>query len=403
MEYSKEDDAKFKCEELEYMFTYNKNDILLGKKRLKDNKKFYRVKCKYCKKEIDIRGDYAIKNCPKCCQSYENSFAYHIEIELGENIDKYWDWEKNDKLGLNPYTISKKTDMFKIWIKCNKKGYHGSFETTCYSFVVGHRCPYCTNKSLNYFDSLGFLYHDVSKMIVEDRRNNLIWEDVYKLSPHAKKSFFTKCINCKNESCKKSSLDSITRRTVKGCDKCSDKVSVCEKFIINVLKCVNINFITQYSPEWADKKKYDFYIPSLNMLIETHGRQHYEEAMKWHPLNYQRENDEYKKQLALENGIKSYIVIDCRKNSLEWLRENTIKELKNIFDLNNINWEEIYIKSLRNNLLESCKLWNKGYNTYDISQKLDVSQATINRYLKKGKELGICDYTKNESYKRKRR
>lgn len=33
MKYSKEDDDKFKCEILEYMFTYEKNDILLSRKR----------------------------------------------------------------------------------------------------------------------------------------------------------------------------------------------------------------------------------------------------------------------------------------------------------------------------------------------------------------------------------
>ena len=402
MKYSKEDDDKFRCEILEYMFTYEKNDILLSRKRNK-NKGFYRVRCKYCKREMDIRSDHKIKICPKCCQCYENSFAYHIEVELEEDINKYWDWEKNNELGLNPYYISKKTDMFKIWIKCDKKNYHKSYETTCWCFTSNNRCPYCINKKLNYFDSVGFLYHQLSKSIVEDKRNNLTWEDMYKLTPHTGKKFFTKCTNCQSESDKKISLDALSRRITNGCEKCSDRVSTCEKFIINILKYLGVDFIVQYSPKWANNKKYDFYIPSMNIVIETHGRQHYENAMKWCSLEYQKENDKYKKELALKNGIEKYIVIDCSHSSLSWLKDNTIEQLKDIFDLNNIDWNDIYIKSLRNNVAESCRLWNKGYNTYDIAKILNIAQATVWRYLEKGKEFNLCDYNIEESFKRKRR
>ena len=36
---------------------------------------------------------------------YEESFAYHIEVELGIDLDDIWNWEKNNELGINPYRI----------------------------------------------------------------------------------------------------------------------------------------------------------------------------------------------------------------------------------------------------------------------------------------------------------
>ena len=42
--------------------------------------------------------------CNYCCNSYENSFAYYIQVELGESLNKYWNWEKNT---VNPYLINK--------------------------------------------------------------------------------------------------------------------------------------------------------------------------------------------------------------------------------------------------------------------------------------------------------
>ena len=87
-----------------YIGSYKYKEITIDGKKSKSH---IRVKCPYCEEEYDIRLDH-FKNgskCPNCCHSYENSFAYHIEIELNENLDKYW----SDKNILNPYHIYKHT------------------------------------------------------------------------------------------------------------------------------------------------------------------------------------------------------------------------------------------------------------------------------------------------------
>ena len=65
-----------------------------------------KVKHLYCNKIYKIRLDSWNTNhrpcglrTKGCCGNYENSFAYHIEIELGLNLDDVWNWRQNNELG----------------------------------------------------------------------------------------------------------------------------------------------------------------------------------------------------------------------------------------------------------------------------------------------------------------
>ena len=144
MHYSEEDKIKIN-DNFNYLFTYDKNDILLEKKILRnERKKYFRIQCEYCKREFDVRSDYKIKKCKYCCNCYENSFAHYLEIELKLNINDVWDFELNNK---NPYLIYKSTHD-KIWIKCSK---HGSYISDPGHFKgdnkrKGTRCPKCANE-----------------------------------------------------------------------------------------------------------------------------------------------------------------------------------------------------------------------------------------------------------------
>ena len=125
-----------------YIGSYkSKKTTIDGKK----SKSHIRVKCPYCNKEYDIRLDY-FKNggkCTNCCHSYENSFAYYIQQELKEPLNKYWDWEKND---LNPYHITKCSHK-KVWIKCDKVDYHDGYLISICNFYNKNRCPQCAKMS----------------------------------------------------------------------------------------------------------------------------------------------------------------------------------------------------------------------------------------------------------------
>lgn len=139
------------------------------------------------------------------------------------------------------------------------------------------------------------------------------------------------------------------------CSRCSDGISIPEKFMINLLMRLDIKFETQYNSSWSNSKRYDFYLPKYNMIIETHGEQHYRQSPRGRSLQEEQENDKYKKELALKNGIENYIVVDCKYSTLEWLKKNCIKELSLYFDLSTVDWESVWKKSQKNILKKSLQ------------------------------------------------
>ncbi|HBH0165076.1 TPA: hypothetical protein KR288_002399 [Clostridioides difficile] len=132
--------------EYEYIKSFRAGEILSNGR--KANRVYLQIKHKYCGNIYEIEANNFIKvkqKCNKCCLTYENSFAYYIEKELGQPIEKYWDFEKNT---LNPYNISKNTHK-KVFIKCQEKDYHGSYIVSCDNFIDGKRCSYCNPSGNN--------------------------------------------------------------------------------------------------------------------------------------------------------------------------------------------------------------------------------------------------------------
>lgn len=144
-----------------YIGSYHRNEETIdgknkNKNKIKRGNVYIRVKCPYCEKEYDVQlsgfiGKYKVK-CTNCCNEYENSFAYYIQVELGESLNKYWNWGENN---VNPYLINKKSNI-KIKIYCQEKEYHnndGGYEITPYRFYKGSRCGYCYNSKVHPKDS----------------------------------------------------------------------------------------------------------------------------------------------------------------------------------------------------------------------------------------------------------
>lgn len=127
-----------------------------------------------------------------------------------------------------------------------------------------------------------------------------------------------------------------------GCN-CGRGTSYPEKIFIEMLKQLRVKFIKEYNSNnflEGTNRRYDFYIPSKNLIIEAHGEQHYTEVEKWGSLEHTQKNDVYKKEMALDYGIENYIVIDCRKSEVDYIKQNImISKLSKIFDLTNIDWQ----------------------------------------------------------------
>ena len=185
-----------KTGEYEYIRSFRKGDTLPNGEII-GYKPYIQIKHKYCGSIYTIRTDGFINRCDECshcCGSYENSFAHYIEQELGEPLEKYWDFEKNT---VNPYHINKGSRK-KVWIKCTEKDYHGSYETLCYIFKLECRCSYCnpsgTNPKVHPLDSFA-QYHidntDKDFLIKYWSDKNTV--DPWSITPYSNKKVWIKC------------------------------------------------------------------------------------------------------------------------------------------------------------------------------------------------------------------
>lgn len=98
------------------------------------------------------------------------------------------------------------------------------------------------------------------------------------------------------------------------CPKCDKKNSIGETKIIHFLEQNNISYIPQmYFSNWQIGIHYfDFYIPKYNLVLEFHGKQHYEFNEYFHKTQeefiYRQQKDKIKKETALQNNL-NYVSI----------------------------------------------------------------------------------------------
>lgn len=227
-------------------------------------------------------------------------------------------------------------------------------------------------------------------------------EDGFRLKGRSNVSINVKCPLCGAE--KEQTVSNLTARGF-SCPACADGVSYPEKFVGALLSELRLNYKTQVSTktfEWCNNKRYDFYIPSLNMIIETHGRQHYEEIASFgeRSLQEEQENDRYKRELALENGIDTYIELDCSFSDFGYLKESVNNsKLGRIINLDSVDWEELKKTIIKNDSLvivqSYCEFYNENRDSMrfnDMAKELGVSPSCFRRNLLKGVELGLTDY-----------
>lgn len=213
---------------------------------------------------------------------------------------------------------------------------------------------------------------------------------------NSNKVIYPKCPFCGRISDKPVKINKIYTKNGFSCH-CSDGISYPEKFVSEFLNQLEIKYISQAtknSIDWLeDNKRYDFYIPDKNIIIEVNGRQHYD-YNNWTGKSLQQEqlNDAIKESIAIKNGISLYIKLDCRESSKEYIRNSILNsELNSVYCLDNINWEQCEIRALSNTTKEICDFYsNVSNDTKLISKKFNKSINTISRHLKSGNKYGWC-------------
>jgi DNA-directed RNA polymerase subunit RPC12/RpoP len=379
-----------------------------------------------------------------------------------------WDFVKNDLIGLDVYTVSYGSGKMASW-KCMKCG--SSYERTIEKTVQALQCSYCSGYKVNHTNSLAnkkpqiasewhpikngeLTPHDVTcgravsvwwlgecghewKATILKRAGrgdkcpfcsnkriligfNDMWttnpelasqladlEDGYKYTQNSNVKVKWKCRECSTITTDLL-INSINREGV-SCPACSDGISYGEKFLYCILESANLDFECQKEfTEWSNGKRYDFYLPMYNWIIEVHGGQHYGtngfEGLGGRTLKEEQANDNFKEVIAKDNGINEYIVIDARISSADVLLKSIeSSKLNQIISTKDINIQQIEKRILKSLVIIACQLWSDGMLISTIADTLKLSRATIRKYLKNGRTAELCNYDEKESSVKKRK
>lgn len=284
--------------------------------------------------------------------------------------------------------IRKKYKMFFI---CNECG--SEFDMPFDSVYYGCGCPYCSlnPQRINETNCLKAKRPDLIKYL----KNK---EDSDKVLSSSTQLVNLACPDCGFE--KTTSMNFLSSHGF-SCPICSDGISIPEKFVGNILNQLKISFKKEASFNWSNKKRYDFYVKEINMIIETHGRQHYDKS--FHYTNEEEEvlktkiNDYNKKTYALSNGILHYIVIDCKFSDYEYLKNNVLKSLMDYFDFKDVNFTSAWEMSQKSLLKQVWDYKNENNSTIkEICENFGLSDVTVKRYIKVYSDIITNVMNKNE-------
>lgn len=243
-----------------------------------------------------------------------------------------------------------------------------------------HGCPYCCNRNvLKGFNDMWTTNPKLAMLLVNP------WDGYKYTQGNSTAKLYWECPNCFTISKKR-----IADVTPLGfsCPSCSDGISYPAKVIFNLLKMCNIINQPEKVFDWLKDRLYDFYLLDFNYIIEVHGEQHYRESgfsssATW-TLKDIQENDKYKYETALKNGIDKYIIINAMISEIGYIR-NSIENsyLSKMLNLESVDWEEIDRLSRSSNVTMAVELFEKGFSKKEIAKEIGVHHKTVHRYLRR--------------------
>lgn len=262
----------------------------------------------------------------------------------------------------------------KIEVQCKICGHKWS--AVAGSLLQGNGCPCCAKKR-------------IQKSHLSTHEEFLA--KLYKTNPHIKvldtyvnnrTKIRIQCKNCGH--IEYASPDKLLSR-IYNCKACSDYTSFPNRFMTSVLDELHINYTPEKVFDWSNNKRYDFYLPDYNMIIEMHGEQHYKKDLYGTTVKQQEKNDKYKYDLACNNGISNYIVIDSRKSSFDYIWNNLLNEVFFNEKLSSIDKQTVLERCVSTSkIVELSKYYNSGITkNVDLQRCLGVSKGTVTSYMRK--------------------
>lgn len=172
--------------------------------------------------------------------------------------------------------------------------------------------------------------------------NFLIQSKFRKLKKNSRsheKYYVCECLKCHEKTI---ILENVLAKGRGSCYACSNSRSFPAKFIYWFLKQLNVEFETEYSPEWSGRCRYDFSFlyEGKRYIIEADGLDHYSERTRNDKTFSEiKETDKFKDEMAHSHDC-SVIRIDCRYSNKDYIVNSIMNSpLNSMFDLPNIDWD----------------------------------------------------------------
>ena len=189
------------------------------------------------------------------------------------------------------------------------------------------------------------------------------------------------------------------------CQRCNDKCSYGEKYISEFLNQLNEVYDKEKKFDWSDNRRYDFYLPLYSLIIEVHGKQHYCSSdfsyLGGRTYLEEQMNDEYKRELAMANGISWYVELKS-SDSFDFVHNIMQSILPTIlnFKYDDVDWELCHQQAIKSKTFEICNYYESTEKDINVlAQKFHCSYNTIRQHLKNGSLIGICSYSSIQSKK----
>lgn len=346
-------------------------------------------KCPECDSSYDMSINNRTANGSGC--SYCSGKRVNITnslLSIRPDVASEWHPTKNGKL--TPPEVTHRSGEKVWWLaRC---GHEWDAVISSRTGSVNATCPYCSNqKVLIGYNDMWTTNPELAKLLADS-------EDGFKYMQTSERKIDWICQECNNV-IKGKRIGNIKNRGL-FCPSCSDNLSFPEKFMYSLLRVTGIDFIYNETLSWTNNFRYDFYLPEYNWIIEVHGKQHYGsgfEALGGRTLVEEQENDNAKEQLARENGIDKYIIIDARIATTTHISLGiSTSDLLHLIG-KNVDYVKIGQMANKTLVVEACDLWNSGIrNSCEIAEKMRLERSTISSYLKRGAEIGWCDYCPKE-------
>lgn len=375
------------------------NIKILEQTRIKNcdsTQKAYVVECLRCGSIYETAETHITRGtgCGFCSQKIRRaSFKYRI----GDIMQK----QDSQLLILNRfYFYSDKLKRYK-YLKSYRRGC--IYKTRCLkcgdieyytemSLEKLKKCVVCNNKKIQIgYNDLATTHPEFIKYFVNPEESKTV-------TYSANTPISIKCPICGNVKKNKIPPNKFVTRGGIRCDYCSDGVSFNEKLMMSLLEQLNIDYYPHKKFKWSDNREYDFYLPQYEIIIETHGFQHYKEnTLTTRTLKEEQINDKYKKDMALKNNITTYIEIDCKIAEFDYIKGSIMKsKLNKIFDLTLIDWDKCEKDGLYKNIIKECSdFYNENYKNKTITQmslEYKMAEAVFISYIERGRKLGLCKY-----------